>query len=176
MQDPTGRARPAPGGVRPALEYAPAFPEADAGPGIGTIVCDFVWGSAAVSLVGYVLLACFTLSQKGGMGLEGIVLIAALVGLVLLNVAMAGAVYVGASKKRTLLKCPVAVRPRWRMVVAGVLAPVIGIPVALFASSVIPALGVPLPGLGIPVFVALASVPAGFAAWSLAGPSDHGNA
>ena len=133
------------------------------------MVCDFLCGSVGVSVVGYIILACFTLSQKGGYGLEGIVLAVALGGLVVMNGAMAVAVYVGASKKRKALACPVTARPRWRMVVAGLAAPLVGIPVAWCAAAV----ASQLPGLGIPAFFAAAAAPAGLAAWWLARPCDE---
>jgi hypothetical protein len=153
---------------RPTLEYAAPVIDGGAGPGIGTMVRDFLCGSAAVSVLGYVILVLFVLKQPpGGFGLEGVVLVAALIGLVLLNGTTAAAVCVGAAAKRRSLKRPVTVRPRWVMFVVGLAAPVVGI---FWAWAI--AMVVPLMFLGWPVTAVVASLPAGLAAWLLAGPRD----
>jgi hypothetical protein len=175
MQDSTGSPRPSLEPSLPPLEYASVDACAGAGTGVGTMVCDFLCGSVGVSVAGNAALVCFLLRQpngKGSYGMEGFVVFFAVAGAVLLNATMAAAVYVGASKKRKALGRPVAVRPRWHMVVAGILTPIVGIPFAMFTSSVMSIVGGSFPGLGIPVFMALASFPAGFAAWSMAGPRE----
>lgn len=126
-------------------DYASPDDGATRARGLRRLMLHYTGGCAIISLLAFGALAWFVAASRtgsGGYGLEGFVLAAVFVALIVLNLATAGAVWLGASMKANRLRTPVAAHGLLCGVV-GTFSPIAAAALMWLGSGFASALGVP---------------------------------